>query len=595
MFDSFTTNNNDIFNESGKALIDVLLCGYNCAIISYGPQQYDGPQSILFGQYTYDIFNFDIQEMNIHHNYCLIGDDGIYQQCIKYLFKQLQLKKINKKLINWEIQLTHIYTYPDMKLLNDALVNKHGNYELDARKKSKRETFDDDMNKKPLNIKSRKAFGDPTDTKIFVENARSVNINNYDDIKNWWQIGHDNIFYSQLEYAKTGQHNEAKSNYYEYRNSINQIITIDLNQYFNDGTIFQSNVKFIIPRYYYGANGGYQNVLSNSLPLSNYHKSAQLSRAKSDNFQDISSPSSSSSSSSKTNGYVAINVKPKSDWKKNYGVEQKDPLYTVCNALSYDSMIRRTLYQNSYLTHLCKDVLGGNCKTLFVVSCSTNIQHRLETLKCLEFCKTLKRIHCNPKINKQSIQEWSQRYNDLKRKYDKLENELNAQRKRRVAMLNSMTSKSKSAGNSPANKFENNEFKYDNNNNHNDNNNNNKEEEEEYRDDRRVIYQGYLHKEGGVIKSVKIRYFVLFEKGQLAYYDDATSKNSIGVIDVKHDFKSIELFNWIDDDKSANFNGFILTTKTSATKQRKWKLGTASINVVNHWIKVLKKAGGRNY
>ena len=76
----------------------------------------------------------------------------------------------------------------------------------------------------------------------------------------------------------------------------------------------------------------------------------------------------------------------------------------------------------------------------------------------------------------------------------------------------------------------------------------------------------------------------------MEYYDDVNSKTAIGIIDVKHDFKNIELFNWIDDDKKHNFHGFILTTK-----QRKWKLGTGSINVVREWIKHLKKAGGRNY
>ena len=72
--------------------------------------------------------------------------------------------------------------------------------------------------------------------------------------------------------------------------------------------------------------------------------------------------------------------------------------------------------------------------------------------------------------------------------------------------------------------------------------------------------------------------------------DDVTSKTPIGITDVKHDFKKIELYDWLDDDNSYNFQGFILTTK-----QRKWKLGTGSINIVNEWIKVLKKAGGRKY
>jgi hypothetical protein len=74
-------------------------------------------------------------------------------------------------------------------------------------------------------------------------------------------------------------------------------------------------------------------------------------------------------------------------------------LRTVIDKLSQNKKDDFIPYNNSKLTKLLKDSLGGNSKTTLVCTCSRKREHLEETIQSLEFVRTVKKIQTNAKIN----------------------------------------------------------------------------------------------------------------------------------------------------------------------------------------------------
>merc|ERR1719295_2244970 len=93
-------------------------------------------------------------------------------------------------------------------------------------------------------------------------------------------------------------------------------------------------------------------------------------------------------------------------------------LSALTTVMTYLSKGKRPSYRESPLTHILKESLGGNSKTVMFVACSPHIQNRGETIRTLRFASCAKKIKNAAKKNKEQCKEF------LKRRVKDLEGEL---------------------------------------------------------------------------------------------------------------------------------------------------------------------------
>ena len=80
-------------------------------------------------------------------------------------------------------------------------------------------------------------------------------------------------------------------------------------------------------------------------------------------------------------------------------------------------------YRSSKLTHLLRDALGGNCKTVMVAHVSSDHQHAEETLTTCQLAKRMMRVENNAKLN-ECVETPSEKLTRLEREIKKLRAEL---------------------------------------------------------------------------------------------------------------------------------------------------------------------------
>jgi len=80
-------------------------------------------------------------------------------------------------------------------------------------------------------------------------------------------------------------------------------------------------------------------------------------------------------------------------------------------------------YRSSKLTHLLRDALGGNCKTVMVAHVSSDQEHAEETLTTCQLAKRMMRVENNAKLNK-CVETPSEKLTRLEREIKKLRAEL---------------------------------------------------------------------------------------------------------------------------------------------------------------------------
>merc|ERR1719295_749435 len=93
-------------------------------------------------------------------------------------------------------------------------------------------------------------------------------------------------------------------------------------------------------------------------------------------------------------------------------------LSALTTVMTYLSKGKRPSYRESPLTHILKDSLGGNSKTVMFVACSPHFSNRIETIRTLRFASCAKKIKNAAKKNKEQCKEF------LKRRVKDLEGEL---------------------------------------------------------------------------------------------------------------------------------------------------------------------------
>ena len=80
-------------------------------------------------------------------------------------------------------------------------------------------------------------------------------------------------------------------------------------------------------------------------------------------------------------------------------------------------------YRSSKLTHLLRDALGGNCKTVMIAHVSSDYQHAEETLTTCQLAKRMMRVKNNAKLN-ECVETPSEKLSRLEREIKKLRAEL---------------------------------------------------------------------------------------------------------------------------------------------------------------------------
>merc|ERR1712154_441135 len=92
-------------------------------------------------------------------------------------------------------------------------------------------------------------------------------------------------------------------------------------------------------------------------------------------------------------------------------------LSALTTAISYLSKGQKPGYRDSPLTHILKDSLGGNSKTVMFVACSPHIYNRNETIRALRFAQTAKKVKNKAKRNEeQSVAKLKQKIEQLEAK-----------------------------------------------------------------------------------------------------------------------------------------------------------------------------------
>eukprot|EP01084_Bolivina_argentea_P129187 228190_1 len=93
--------------------------------------------------------------------------------------------------------------------------------------------------------------------------------------------------------------------------------------------------------------------------------------------------------------------------------------------MSFLSKGKKPGYRDSPLTHILKDSLGGNSKTIMFVACSPHIYNRNETIRALRFAQTAKKVKNKAKKNEeQSAASLKKRIKELELQVSSLEAQL---------------------------------------------------------------------------------------------------------------------------------------------------------------------------
>ena len=71
----------------------------------------------------------------------------------------------------------------------------------------------------------------------------------------------------------------------------------------------------------------------------------------------------------------------------------------IINQLSDNVKRENIIYENSILTNVLKESLGGNCKTSVLINISPESNHLLDSFQSISFISKMKEIRNNPKIN----------------------------------------------------------------------------------------------------------------------------------------------------------------------------------------------------
>merc|ERR1712244_165359 len=96
-------------------------------------------------------------------------------------------------------------------------------------------------------------------------------------------------------------------------------------------------------------------------------------------------------------------------------------LSALTTAISYLSKGQKPGFRDSPLTHILKDSLGGNSKTIMLVTVSPHIYNRAETIRTLRFASTAKKVKNKAKINEQkSMAALKKRIKELERENAKI-------------------------------------------------------------------------------------------------------------------------------------------------------------------------------
>mmetsp|Transcript_29414 Transcript_29414/g.46710 ORF Transcript_29414/g.46710 Transcript_29414/m.46710 type:complete len:1007 (+) Transcript_29414:22-3042(+) len=100
-------------------------------------------------------------------------------------------------------------------------------------------------------------------------------------------------------------------------------------------------------------------------------------------------------------------------------------LSALTTAVSYLSRGKKPGFRDSPLTHILKDSLGGNSKTIMLVTASPHIYNRAESIRTLRFASTAKKVKNKAIINEeQSMNSLKKKIKDLERQNSKLRQDL---------------------------------------------------------------------------------------------------------------------------------------------------------------------------
>eukprot|EP01083_Nonionella_stella_P044273 119263_1 len=109
------------------------------------------------------------------------------------------------------------------------------------------------------------------------------------------------------------------------------------------------------------------------------------------------------------------------DMRRKEAIAINQSLSALTTAVSYLSRGQKPGFRDSPLTHILKDSLGGNSKTIMLVTVSPHIYNRGETIRTLRFASTAKKVKNKAKINAQkSIIALKKRIKELERENNKL-------------------------------------------------------------------------------------------------------------------------------------------------------------------------------
>ena len=118
-------------------------------------------------------------------------------------------------------------------------------------------------------------------------------------------------------------------------------------------------------------------------------------------------------------------------------------LGTVISTLSHNKKKSHIPYRDSKLTRILQDSLGGNSKTVLIITCSPSILNMSETQSTLKFgqrAKRIKNIVTTPKLNDDKTQATSKRIEELEALLLKAGQAIDAQQNEIMQIKNSVRS-----------------------------------------------------------------------------------------------------------------------------------------------------------
>lgn len=111
-------------------------------------------------------------------------------------------------------------------------------------------------------------------------------------------------------------------------------------------------------------------------------------------------------------------------------------LSALTTVMTYLSKGKRPSYRESPLTHILKDSLGGNSKTVMFVACSPHIRNRTETIRTLRFASCAKKIKNKAKRNEELCTDSLKgRVKELEAEILKLEARLLEERTKKMSLV----------------------------------------------------------------------------------------------------------------------------------------------------------------